>query len=197
MGVDTFWYGADFPGETLEYVVIVRLPFGVPDRYHKAQCASLGQKQQREQIYMPRSLAKFRQGFGRLMRRETDRGCVFVLDKRVNDPRHRAFLRELPIKTAPNPDEAGLARMMTGSTDACIEAALDHMQLGASVEERGLKRSFEGWQLDQAGTKQPVVDPPPTARDATAQAAWGEANQAAPRSTPPERLEIDEDSLPF
>ena len=31
LGVDTFWYGADFPGETLEYLVIVKLPYGVPD----------------------------------------------------------------------------------------------------------------------------------------------------------------------
>jgi ATP-dependent DNA helicase DinG len=37
LGVDTFWYGADFPGETLEYLVIVKLPYGVPDRYHEAR----------------------------------------------------------------------------------------------------------------------------------------------------------------
>jgi ATP-dependent DNA helicase DinG len=32
-GVDTFWYGADFAGDTLEYLVIVKLPYGVPDRF--------------------------------------------------------------------------------------------------------------------------------------------------------------------
>ncbi|MFT7484487.1 MAG: Rad3-related DNA helicase, partial [Candidatus Paceibacteria bacterium] len=91
LGVDTFWYGADFPGETLEHLVIVRLPYGVPDRYHHAQCAALGISEQRRQIYMPRALAKFRQGFGRLMRRMSDKGCVHILDHRVVDPRHRLF----------------------------------------------------------------------------------------------------------
>jgi len=147
MGLDTFWYGTDFPGATLEHVVIVRLPFGVPDRYHKAQCASLGQREQREQIYMPRALAKFRQGFGRLMRREDDRGCVFVLDKRVNDPRHRAFLRELPLRDAFADGGEGLASRVTGDTDACVQAALAHMQLLEQVEQRGLDMPFEGWRI--------------------------------------------------
>ncbi|MBK7878449.1 MAG: hypothetical protein IPJ77_22565 [Planctomycetes bacterium] len=106
LGVDTFWYGADFPGETLEYLVIVKLPYGVPDRYHHAQCAVLGLGEQRRRIYLPRALAKFRQGFGRLMRRESDRGCVFILDGRVLDPRHRFFLKELPIE---RPFEFGAA----------------------------------------------------------------------------------------
>ena len=71
--------------------------YGVPDHYYHAQCAALGPSEQRRSIYMPRALAKFRQGFGRLMRKESDRGCVFVLDKRILDPRHRIFLRELPL----------------------------------------------------------------------------------------------------
>ena len=87
LGLDTFWYGADFPGETLEYLVLVKLPYGVPDRYHHAQCAVLGQSEQRRRIYQPRALAKFRQGFGRLLRTTDDRGCVFVLDERILDPR--------------------------------------------------------------------------------------------------------------
>ena len=87
LGLDAFWYGADFPGPTLEYLVLARLPYGVPDRYHHAQCAAIGAPEQRRTIYLPRAMAKFRQGFGRLMRKESDRGCVFVLDKRVVDPR--------------------------------------------------------------------------------------------------------------
>ena len=128
LGVDTFWYGADFPGETLEYLVIVRLPYGVPDRYHFAQCAALGEKEQRRQIYMPRALAKFRQGFRRLMRRVTDRGCVFFLDHRVLDPRHRVFLKELPLQT-PGEDPTGLARLVRGDTEFCLRQAMVHMGL--------------------------------------------------------------------
>jgi hypothetical protein len=136
LGVDTFWYGADFPGETLEYLVIVKLPYGVPDRYHHAQCAALGAGEQRRRIYLPRALAKFRQGFGRLMRRESDKGCVFLLDGRVLEPRHRFFLKELPIGPS-------LARLVRGDTDRCVHEALEHMGLVADVQRRGLDWSFE------------------------------------------------------
>jgi ATP-dependent DNA helicase DinG len=128
LGVDTFWYGADFPGETLEHLVLVRLPYGVPDRYHHAQCAALGIAEQRRQIYMPRALAKFRQGFGRLMRRVDDRGCVYVLDNRIVEPRHRAFLRELPI-AAVGERVPGLARLVRGETERCLEQAMIHVGL--------------------------------------------------------------------
>lgn len=149
LGVDTFWYGADFPGETLEYLVIVKLPYGVPDRYHHAQCQALGTGAQRKQIYLPRALAKFRQGFGRLMRRETDRGCVFLLDPRAQEPRHRLFLDELPL--ADNRDPAGLgewraesARVLRATTDDCMHGALAHMDMLADVRRRGLDTSFSG-----------------------------------------------------
>jgi Rad3-related DNA helicase len=128
LGVDTFWYGADFPGETLEHLVIVRLPYGVPDRYHHAQCAALGMAEQRRQIYMPRALAKFRQGFGRLMRRIDDRGCVYVLDHRIADPRHRSFLRELPVARI-GANEESLATLVRGDTQRCLTQAMIHVGL--------------------------------------------------------------------
>jgi ATP-dependent DNA helicase DinG len=140
-GLDTFWHGADFPGPTLEYLVLVRLPYGVPDRYHHAQCAVLGSAEQRRQIYLPRALARFRQGFGRLMRRESDRGCVFVLDARLLDPRHRAFLRELPLRDALDTERGDGARLVLGDTDRCVREALAHMELA----RRGAEASFAGW----------------------------------------------------
>ncbi len=140
LGVDTFWYGADFPGETLEYLVIVRLPYGVPDRYHHAQCAALGAAEQRRQIYMPRALAKFRQGFGRLMRRVSDKGCVFMLDHRVLDPRHRAFLGELPLNGIGD-EQAGLARFVRGDTERCLEQAMIHMGLAQQAAPLEVDRS--------------------------------------------------------
>lgn len=152
LGLDTFWYGADFPGSTLEYLVIARLPYGVPDRYHHAQCAVLGTAEQRRTIYLPRALAKFRQGFGRLMRKESDKGCVFVLDKRVLEPRHRAFLEELPLKTAweneRNADAITerLALLTLGDTGRCVEEALKHMRMEADVRRRALAHGFPGWQ---------------------------------------------------
>jgi len=150
LGLDTFWYGADFPGSTLEYLVIVRLPYGVPDRYHHAQCSVLGNSVQRRTIYLPRALAKFRQGFGRLMRKESDRGCVFVLDKRVLDPRHRLFLDELPLVTAWDEAARGerLARLVQGDAERCLDEAFAHMGMKADLRRRGLERGFAGWRAE-------------------------------------------------
>jgi len=133
-GVDTFWFGADFAGRALEYLVIVRLPYGPPDRYHHAQAALLGSDAQRRRIYMPRALAKFRQGFGRLMRRVEDKGVVFVLDNRILAGRHQVFLRELPIRAGEleDPDrewEEGGAELVRAPTDECFQRAFEHMEL--------------------------------------------------------------------
>src|SRR4030095_10328528 len=134
LGLDTFWYGADFPGATLEYLVLTRLPYGVPDRYHHAQCAALGPGEQRRRIYLPRALAKFRQGFGRLMRRESDRGCVFLLDGRALEARQRRVRKDLPIERRFEPGAArgesgGRARLVRADTDRCLREALAHMDL--------------------------------------------------------------------
>ncbi len=179
-GLDTFWFGADFPGETLEYVVIARLPYGVPDRYHHAQCAALGTGEQRRRIYMPRALGKLRQGFGRLMRREEDRGCVFVLDRRILEPRHRAFLRELPIERgALAPDEPWIgsgAHLAVGSADEVVHAALSHMGLLDDVRRRGLEQPFGGAPADEA-----MQEPAPDGR----------------RRIEPEYVDIPPEDLPF
>jgi Rad3-related DNA helicase len=164
-GLDTFWYGADFPGETLEHLVLARLPYGVPDRYHHAQCAVLGAPEQRKTIYMPRALAKFRQGFGRLMRKETDRGCVYLLDPRVLDPRHRAFLRELPLalpelEPSDASPETGGARLVRGDADRCLHEAFAHMGLLADVKRRGLDQPFGGWRPDRSAGARGVAERP-------------------------------------
>ena len=159
-GVDTFWYGADFPGETLEYLVIAKLPYGVPDRYHHAQCAAIGASEQRRRIYLPRALAKFRQGFGRLMRRESDRGAVFVLDSRVLHGANRLFLRELPIDADLGRGEddvwtPGGARFVPASTERCIHEALAHMDMLADVRRRGLDVPFAGGSAGPRRVREP------------------------------------------
>ena len=138
LGVDTFWYGADFPGETLEVLVIARLPYGVPDRFHHAQRAALGPGEHRRRIYLPRALAKFRQGFGRLMRRASDRGCVLVLDPRLMEARHRPFLRELPLERGGTPG----ARLVRGDGELVLRETLAHLGLLEDLRRRGLSPSF-------------------------------------------------------
>ncbi|MFT5288637.1 MAG: ATP-dependent DNA helicase DinG [Planctomycetota bacterium] len=160
LGLDTFWYGADFPGETLEHLIIARLPYGVPDGYHHAQCASLGRSEQRRQIYMPKALAKLRQGFGRLMRTESDRGSVLILDKRLADPRHRPFLRELPLRGAvEGPQDDILARLVRGDTDRILGEVLAHMELSSEVARAGLDQPFSSWGLPGTQGEKPWQPP--------------------------------------
>ncbi|MCH2103836.1 MAG: hypothetical protein MK297_07500 [Planctomycetes bacterium] len=176
LGVDTFWYGADFPGETLEHLVITKLPFGVPDRYHHAQCAALSQGEQWKKIYMPRALSKFRQGFGRLMRRESDRGVVHILDPRILNPRQRIFQKELPIHnefTDEDPD--GLARFIRADTDRCLRESLAHMELLADVERRGQSLSFANFQPSAEEPDDVLVPFPQDLHQATDESeSWSE-----------------------
>lgn len=138
LGLDTFWFGVDFPGATCEYVVIPKLPYGAPDDYMTAQQARMGWGPQRHRIYLPKALAMFRQGAGRLIRTDKDRGAVLILDRRVLDKRHASFLEELPggAEAWQTPE------IVQADTDTCFERAFAHMQLLADLERRGLSPKF-------------------------------------------------------
>lgn len=205
LGVDTFWYGADFPGETLEYLVIVKLPFGVPDRYHQAQCAVLGAGAQRKRIYMPRALGKFRQGFGRLMRRESDRGVVFVLDGRILSGRNREFLNELPVESGLAGEDSewreNPARLLVAETDDCIHEALAHMNMLADVKRRGLDTPLAS---DVKRSRPARPDPsgshgPPVRKRSQAPRTFQPTPPPRPKPPPaePEILDIPSGDLPF
>ncbi|MCH2100655.1 MAG: ATP-dependent DNA helicase [Planctomycetes bacterium] len=138
LGLDTFWYGVDFPGETCEYVVMTKLPYGALDDYVYAQKARMGAGPHRNQIYLPKSLAMFRQGCGRLLRNERDRGAVIILDRRALEKRHADFLKELPGGA----EEWQTPNLLVADTDACFEKVFEHMNLERSIAQRGLARSF-------------------------------------------------------
>ncbi len=138
LGLDTFWYGVDFPGETCEYVVMTKLPFGVLDDYHFAQTARLGFGRQRNRIYLPKALSMFRQGCGRLLRSESDRGGVIILDRRVLDKRHAAFLEELPGGI----EDFEETNILAAKTDECFYKLFNHMQLTSEIKRRGLSVDF-------------------------------------------------------
>ena len=97
-GVDRFWTGVDFPGETLSLVVIVRAPnpnLSAPLVEHRQHV--LGDRFW-ETYYEPTARLKLRQGFGRLIRRESDSGGVVVLDSRFAGASPTARqLTELPL----------------------------------------------------------------------------------------------------
>jgi ATP-dependent DNA helicase DinG len=114
LGVDTLWTGQDFPGDTLVCLVIAKLPFPRQDPLVQARrraCADEGIDWFRR-FYLPEAVLKFRQGFGRLIRSETDVGVVVVLDHRLTQQGYgRDFLDSLPpvpvVQTTP--DEVPLA----------------------------------------------------------------------------------------
>lgn len=82
LGVDTFWYGVDFKGDTLTQVIITRIPYPSPmDPIQQARKQVLSPREY-WQRYMYETDIKMRQGMGRLIRSETDRGRVVVLDSR-------------------------------------------------------------------------------------------------------------------
>jgi ATP-dependent DNA helicase DinG len=100
LGTDSFWEGVDLPGDALEILGIVRLPFAVPSEpLVEAQMEEL-QKQGKDPFIhysVPEAILKFRQGFGRLIRNATDRGVVIVMDNRVTSTKYgKAFLDSLP-----------------------------------------------------------------------------------------------------
>ncbi len=82
----SFWEGVDVPGESLSHVIIVKLPFCVPnDPVFAARCEALERAGGNSfmELSVPDAIISFRQGFGRLLRRGSDRGVVTVLDKRI------------------------------------------------------------------------------------------------------------------
>jgi len=81
-GVDTFWYGVDFPGDTLTQVIITRLPFPHPQDPLQVARRGLLPREEYWKRYRYETEIKLRQGIGRLIRSEKDRGKVVILDAR-------------------------------------------------------------------------------------------------------------------
>jgi len=99
-GTDSFWTGIDVPGPALSQVIITRLPFDPPT--HPITEARLDWIREQggnpfQQLTLPEALIRFRQGVGRLIRTQTDRGLVTLLDPRVLSRTYgRLFLESLP-----------------------------------------------------------------------------------------------------
>jgi len=111
LGTRSFWEGVDVQGDALSIVVITKLPFAVPSDPIIAARSELYEDSFNE-YYLPESILKFRQGFGRLIRSASDRGVVAILDRRVLTKQYgRLFLESLPQCTARQGAAASLPKM--------------------------------------------------------------------------------------
>ena len=96
LGTRSFWEGVDVTGPALQAVLIAKLPFDVPsDPIFAARSETFDNSFYDYSI--PEAILRFRQGFGRLIRRKDDEGVVAILDKRVLSKRYGyAFIEALP-----------------------------------------------------------------------------------------------------
>lgn len=102
LGLRAFWEGVDVPGDALSLLVISRLPFdyaGHPvavarQRYYMSQGAD---RDYFRDVVVPATFLHLRQMYGRLIRKEDDRGVCVVMDPRVYVKRYgKQLLRKLP-----------------------------------------------------------------------------------------------------
>lgn len=101
LGVRSFWEGVDVPGPSLSYLVVEKLPFPVPTEpiieARREEVQSRGQNEWNDYL-LPLAALQFKQGFGRLMRRDEDHGVVVFMDRRL---RGGVSYRELMLGTLP------------------------------------------------------------------------------------------------
>jgi ATP-dependent DNA helicase DinG len=100
LGSQSFWEGVDVRGEALSVVVIDKLPFAPPD--DPVLAARIDGLRAREgnpfiELQLPQAVLQLKQGAGRLIRDETDRGVLMLCDPRLISKAYgRGILRSLP-----------------------------------------------------------------------------------------------------
>lgn len=100
IGSQSFWEGVDVPGDQLRLVVIDRLPFATPDDPVMAARIEHLKNQGLSPFFhfqVPQAVINLKQGAGRLIRTEKDRGVLMIADARLlTKPYGKLFWRSLP-----------------------------------------------------------------------------------------------------
>ncbi|WP_417066661.1 ATP-dependent DNA helicase [Niveibacterium terrae] len=96
----SFWEGVDVPGDALSLVVIDKLPFAPPDDPLLAARIAAMREEGRNpfmEYQLPRAVINVKQGAGRLIRSEHDRGVLMICDPRmIEKPYGRRVWQSLP-----------------------------------------------------------------------------------------------------
>ena len=102
MGTDSFWEGIDLSGLDLKLLIIDKLPFPVPnDPILKNKSRILTERGGNPflEIFLPKALLSLKQGFGRLIRSENDRGLFVLGDPRMATKSYRSYIKKnLPFR---------------------------------------------------------------------------------------------------
>ena len=100
LGSQSFWEGVDVRGEALSLVIIDKLPFAPPDDPVLAARIAQINKQGRNafmEYQLPRAIITLKQGAGRLIRDESDRGVLMICDPRlISKPYGKRIWQSLP-----------------------------------------------------------------------------------------------------
>lgn len=100
VGSQSFWEGVDVRGEALSVVIIDKLPFAPPDDpVLSARVDKLSQEGKNAfmEYQLPYSIITLKQGAGRLIRDETDRGVLMICDPRLIEKSYgRKIWQSLP-----------------------------------------------------------------------------------------------------
>lgn len=118
-----FWEGVDVPGDALQMVVIDKIPFAPPDDpVVEAHCQQLEADGKSAFIHyqVPQAAMALKQGVGRLIRRETDRGVLVICDVRLLQMGYGrsllASLPSMPLLTQPTEFQQALRALTKSST---------------------------------------------------------------------------------
>jgi len=100
LGTASFWEGVDVRGSTLSCVIIDKLPFAAPDDpllQAKMQDCQMQGKDPFAHIQLPQAVIALKQGVGRLIRDNKDKGVLVICDNRLVTRQYgQVFLKSLP-----------------------------------------------------------------------------------------------------
>ena len=102
LGTNAFWEGVDLPGDLLEGLMIIKMPFDVPTEPTVKAYGKMIEERGGNSFMdyaLPESVIRFRQGFGRLIRTTYDEGIFIVMDDRIINKRYGiSFSESIPVQ---------------------------------------------------------------------------------------------------